>query len=316
MHIVFLDAGTLGKDLDLSRFERLGRVTIWQTTSTAEVASRIIDADIIIVNKIKLFSENLHQAKKLKLITLVATGYDNIDLAYCRDRHIAVCNVVGYSTHSVAQLTFAMALSLSTHLRPYEDFVRQGAYTQSGLANYLSPIYHELYGKTWGVWGYGNIGKQVAHIARAFGCRVVFARQTPSSDSDCLSPEDICRTSDILSIHTPLSPQTHHMLNKKRITLLKPNAIVINVARGGVWDESAIAEAILNKKIAGIGCDVYTTEPFSQDHPFWQIKHLDNVALTPHMAWGAYEARERCLAEVEQNILSFLAGEQRCRVEL
>ena len=315
MKIVFLDAATIGDDLIFTSFEELGEVLVYSTTSEQEFEARANCADVIVVNKLKLNAANLPKAKKLKLICLAATGFDNVDLDYCRKAGIGVCNVVGYSTQSVAQLTLAMALSLYTHLGEYTDFVRSGQYTQKGLANCLTPVYHEISGKTWGIVGYGNIGQQVARVAEALGCRVLVFKRTPVESAECVDFDTICQKSDILSLHVPLNEKTRNLLDDAHIAILKKDAVVINVARGAVADEAALADAILQGKIGGLGVDVYSKEPFDAAHPFFQIKHLPNVILTPHMAWGGYETRVRLLGEIKENIISFCAGKSRCRVD-
>ena len=315
MKIVFLDAATIGDDLTYKSFSELGEVIVYPTTNEEEFESHIDGADVVVINKLKLNATNLPVAKNLKLICLAATGFDNVDLDYCRKRGIGVCNVVGYSTQSVAQLTLSMALSLYTHLDEYTNFVRSGEYTQNGLANRLTPVYHEIAGRTWGIVGYGNIGKQVARVAEALGCRVLVYKRTPIADTECVDFDTICQKSDILSLHVPLNEATRNLLDEAHIAMLRKDAIVINVARGAVADEAALAEAILEGRIGGIGVDVYSKEPFDGEHPFNKIKHLPNVLLTPHMAWGGYETRVRLLDEIKQNIVSFFKNEHRCRVD-
>ena len=315
MKIVFLDAATIGDDLTYESFAELGEVVVYPTTNEEEFEAHVNGADVVVINKLKLNATNLPKAKNLKLICLAATGFDNVDLDYCRKAGIGVCNVVGYSTQSVAQLTLSMALSLYTHLDEYTSFVRSGEYTQNGLANRLTPIYHEIAGRTWGIVGYGNIGKQVARVAEALGCRVLVYKRTPVADAECVDFDTICQKSDILSLHVPLNEETRNLLDEAHIAMLKKDAIVINVARGAVTDEAALAAAILEGCIGGIGVDVYSKEPFGVDHPFNKIKHLPNVLLTPHMAWGGYETRVRLLDEIKQNIVSFFKNEHRCRVD-
>ena len=271
---------------------------------------------MLLLNKVRLHAENLRGCDTLRLICVAATGFDNIDLDYCRSRGIAVCNVVGYSTQSVAQLTLAMALSLMTNLPAFDAHVRSGAYTANGIPNCLTPTYHEIAGKTWGIVGFGNIGRQVGLVARALDCRVLVNKRTPVEDWDCVSLEKICRESDILSIHTPLNEATRNLIDREHIAMMKPNAIVINVARGAVTDEQALADALREGRLGGLGVDVYSTEPMRADHPFYSIRELENVCFTPHMAWGAYETRVRLLSEMAENIRSYLEGGKRNRVDL
>ncbi len=314
MKITVLDSATLGYDLDLSPLCEVGETEIYENTTPEQIAGRIAESDVVIVNKIKLGEKQLEKSA-VKLICVAATGYDNIDVEYCKEKGVAVCNVVGYSSVSVAQITVATVLSLACHLHEHTDMVRSSKYTESGVANSLVPVYHELAGKTWGIVGYGNIGRQVAQVARALGCHVIYNRKSDDKSEDCVSVDTICKQSDVISIHTPLTDATRNLIDAKMISLMKPNAIVVNAARGAVWDEAAIAEAVKGGRIGALGSDVYSTEPFGKDHPFYEIKSIPNVLLTPHMAWGAYEARVRCLDEMICNINAFYCGETRCRVD-
>ena len=314
LRIAVLDAKTLGEDLDLSPLDAVGDVTVYDTSAPEEIPGRISGADVVMINKIRLNESNL-SGSPVRLICVAATGYDNIDVAWCRSHGIAVSNVVGYSTDSVAQLTVSMALSLTNHLREYTQAVRDGSYTRGGVANRLTPVYHELSGRTWGIAGYGHIGKKVGAVARALGCRVIVFKRTPEEGCECVDPDTLCRESDILSIHLPLSEATRGFLSAERIAMLKREAIVINVARGAVTDEKALAEALKQGSIGGLGVDVYSREPFPEDHPFYELRENDRACFTPHMAWGAYEARVRCLDEMILNIRAFQRGERRNRVD-
>ncbi len=316
MQIAILDAATLGNDLSLKPFERFGKVRVYPNTAPDEVEEHIRNAEILILNKVRLGERELTSAlPTLRLICIAATGYDNVDLYFCRTHGIAVCNVVGYSSQSVAQVTVAMALSLMTHLSEYSEYVRNGSYTESGIANSLSPVYHEIAGKTWGLVGFGNIGKQVGTVARALGCRVLVHKRTPIPDWECADMDTLCRESDLLSLHVPLNEQTTALLNRARIDMLRPNAIVINVARGVVVDEAALADAVSEGRIGGIGIDVYSREPLPKTHPLFRLRNQPNVCLTPHMAWGGFETRCRLLSEIEKNIEAFQNGDRRCRVD-
>lgn len=316
MKIVYLDAKTLGEELDLSAVSELGEAVIYQNTPQDEVKNVITDADVIIVNKLKLNESNLPYAKNLKLICITATGYDNIDIEYCKAHNIGVCNVVGYSSHSVAQLTIALALNLSMNLRSYTDFVNDGSYTASGVANKLTPVYHEMNGKIWGVVGLGAIGRQVANVATALGCKVIAFKRTPDSSIPCCNLSYLFKKADIISVHLPLNEDTKGIIDSELISQMKENAILINVARGAVTDEEALAKAVLENKIGGIGVDVYSKEPFDESHPFYKLLGNQKALLTPHMAWGAYEARVRCLDEVLENIKAFFRGEIRNRLDI
>ena len=311
MKITVLDSNTLGKDLDLSRLSSVGEVTVYDFTKPSEVEERIKDADVIVLNKIKLNETNLANAKNLKLICVTATGYDNIDVAYCNTRNIQVSNIVGYSTNSVAQVTVATVLELATHIREYNRFVCSGEYTNGGVANRVSPVFHEIAGKTWGVIGLGNIGKKVAAVANAFGCRVIAYKRTPEDGYECTDLHTLCKEADIISIHTPLTDSTRNMIGKKELEMMKKNIILYNAARGAVTDEAAVAEAVVSGAIGAFGCDVYSLEPFPESHPMQKIAKLDNVCLTPHMAWASFEARDLCIDEVILNIKAFENGTPR-----
>lgn len=315
MKLAVLDAATLGSDMDLSLFSEFGELVCYPKTSAEEMEEHIRDADVLILNKVRCNAETLATGKNIKLICVAATGYDNIDIAYCRSRGIAVCNVVGYSTASVAQITVSMALSLWNHIAEYDAYTKSGAYSRGKDANRVTPVYHELAGKTWGILGGGNIGKQVAKVASALGCRVLVTRQKRDEEYPTVSFEALCRESDILSLHVPLTDKTRHIVDAEHLAMMKKEAILINVARGAVTDEEAVASAVLEGKIAAFGCDVYDGEPMSENHPFQRLLSLPQVVLTPHMAWGAYEARRRCLEEMKNNISAFLRGERRFRVD-
>ncbi len=308
MKIVMLDAGTLGADLDLSPVTSLGEVDVYTSSAPHEVVSRLAGAHVAVLNKVKMTREVLEALPALRLICVTATGYDNIDLDCCRERGVTLCNVPAYSTDSVAQVTVAMVLSLATHLPAYRAHVHEGCYTASGVANHLTPVYHELSSMTWGVVGGGNIGGKVASVAAALGCHVLVTRRRNDPVYQTVDIDTLVRESDIISIHLPLTEDTRDMIDATRIAAMKKGAIVINVARGAVTDEEALARAVEAGQLGGLGIDVFTTEPFGADHPFTRILDRENVLLTPHMAWGSFEARTRCLATVAENITRFFAG--------
>ncbi len=314
MKIVILDKNTLGDDIDVAPIRALGEVDAYPSTLPEEVAERVKDTDVIVANKIKLGEHNLENAKNVRLICVTATGYDNIDTLYCKKRGIALCNVPGYSTESVAQLTLCMALSLVMHLPAYADFVNSGAYSASGVANRLVPVYHEISSLTWGVVGGGGIGGRVASVAKALGAKVLMCRRQAQSDYESADIDTLCEKADIISLHVPLTEDTRGMISRERIAKMKNGVILINVARGAVTDERALADAIISGKLGGIGIDVYSAEPLPKEHPFTAILGRENVLLTPHMAWGAKEARERCVFEVAENIRLFFENNSRNRI--
>lgn len=314
MEIVILDAKTLGDDITLDMFDEFGSVTVYGATPQDSVSERIKNADVVILNKIKLNESNLSAASKLRLVCITATGYDNVDTKYCRSHGIAVCNVKGYSTDSVAQVTLALALSLYTHIGEYTRYVSSGKYTESGVHNYLKPPFHEISGKTWGIIGLGGIGRQTARIASAMGCRVIAFKRSADEEFECVDIDTLCRESDIISVHLPLTDKTRGIIGKAQLDEMKRGAVLINMARGAVIDERAAADAVKSGQLGGFASDVYSVEPMAENHPFAEIMHMENVLLTPHMAWGAYEARVRCMNEIAENIRAFLRGEMRNRV--
>ncbi len=314
MKIAVLDKSTLGADIDLSPIYALGEVSEYESTAPHLVAERVAEADMVVINKVKLSEDNLKDAENLKLICVAATGFDNIDTAYCKEHGIALCNVPGYSTVSVAQITVGMVLSLVNRMEEYRGFVTSGEYTRSGIANRLTPVYHEISSLKWGVVGGGGIGMKVADVAAAFGCEVSVFRRKQEGIYPLADIDTICRECDIITVHLPLSEETRGIISRDRIATMKDTAILVNTARGAVCDEAALADAIKAGKIGGLGVDVYSTEPFPKEHPFTEIMGRENVILTPHMAWGSKEARARCISEIAKNAEAFLAGEERNRV--
>ena len=314
MKISILDVDTLGDDLDLSEFEKLGEVKTYPLTYQDEVIDRIKDAEVLILNKVKLNSENLPYAKNLKLICITATGFDNVDIEYCKNHEIAVCNVKGYSTDSVVQTTLAMVFSLATNLYQFNSYVKSGEYTKSKIFNSIKPVFYEMRDKTWGVVGLGNIGTRVARIAKEMGCKVLAFKRTPVDEFKCVDIKTLLKESDIVTLHTPLNAETKELINEDMLSIMKDNAILVNVARGAVVNEEDVTKAIENKKIGAYGTDVYTTEPMEKTSPYNRILGYDNTIFTPHMAWGAKESRQRCVDEVVENIKSFVNNEKRNRV--
>lgn len=314
MKISMLDIATLGDDLNFDAIYALGEVKVYDITRAEDVIDRIRDEEVLILNKVKLNRENLSYAKNLKLICITATGFDNVDLEYCREHNIAVCNVRGYSTDSVVQLTVAMAFSLVTNLSAFDGYVKSGEYTQSGVFNCIKPVFRDISALTWGVVGLGSIGGKVADVANAMGCKVLAYKRTPVDKYSCVDIDTLCRESDIISVHTPLCAETYHLINEKRLSMMKDGAVLINVARGAVVDEEAVCKAVMDKKLGGLGVDVYSTEPLQADSPYQKILNCENVIFTPHMAWGSIDARQRCMDEVAKNIESYLDGGTRSRL--
>lgn len=314
MKIVLTDADTVTKgDLSFDFLEKLGEVTYYGLTSENEVKERVKDADIVICNKTPMNRSNLEGAKNLKYIGLFATGYNNIDIEYCRERGIAVCNAPAYSTDSVAQLAFALILEIVNRVRDYRDLVDKGDWIKSRSFSMFPIALMELKGKTLGIIGYGSIGEKTAEIAHAFGMRVIAYNRSPKTAPNVTFTDldTLFRESDIVSLHCPLNEQSRNLINKGTIAKMKNGAILINTARGPIVDEQALAEALKSGKLLAAGVDVLQTEPMTPDCPLYGI---ENCIITPHIAWAALETRERLLKIVGDNLEGFLRGEIRNNV--
>lgn len=314
MKLVVLEKMSLGFDIDISFYEEFGEVIYYDNTSVDEITDRIADADIVIANKVPLNVETIGGASKLKLICETATGYNNVDIDYCRKNGIRVTNAVGYSTPIVAQHTFAMALYLLEKLPVYDTYVKNGDYEKAPMFTCFEPYFTELEGKTWGIIGLGNIGRKVAEIAKVFGCRVIFysaSGRNDTTDFEKVDFDTLLSESDVLSLHCPLTDRTQNIINAEALAKMKKTAILLNVARGPVVDEQALYDALTTGQIAAAGLDVLVKEPITADNPLAKIKDSTKLLITPHMAWASREARIRCAREVYLNIKSFLAGEKR-----
>lgn len=314
MKIVVLERNSVGPDISVDCFSDFGEVVTYPNTLDHQVSERVKDADIIIANKALLNEASLKDAANLKMVCEFATGYDNVDLAYCKSRGIRVTNAVDYCTDAVAQHTFAMLFYLMEHLRHYDDYVKKGEYgAQDRFSNFDLPFV-ELAGKTWGIVGMGNIGRRTASIAEAFGCHVIF--HSVSGRSSCTEYEhvtfdELLAKSDFLSLHCPLSDLTRDLIDKEALRKMKKTAILLNVARGPVVNNSDLYWALQNGEIAAAGLDVLEKEPIASDNLLGRIQDSNKLLITPHMAWATIEARTRIVTEVYQNIQAFLKGESR-----
>ena len=314
MKIAVLDRDSVGTDVDVSCFEKFGEVVYYGNTVADTVAERVKDADIIITNKAPLNGTTLKDAPHVKLICLFATGYDNVDLDYCKSRGIKVANVVNYCSTAVAQHTLLLALALSEKLAFYDDYVKSGAYgAQDRFSNFDRP-FTELEGKTWGIVGMGSIGHKVASLAEAFGCKVIF--YSASGKSTCteyqrVEFDTLLQESDILSLHCPLSDRTRGLIDREAFSKMKKTAVLVNVARGPVVNTQDLHDALMEGQIAAAGLDVLEKEPMAKDNPLGEIKDSTKLIITPHMSWASKEARTRLVGEVTKNIQAFLDGE--CR---
>ena len=315
MKTVVLDRAAMGRDLDFGMLGEFGPYELYDTTAADEVVKRCADADVVILNKVVLDAEKLNALDNLKLVCVFATGFDNVDIAVAKARGVGVCNVPAYSTDSVMLTAVATVLSLVTHLVEYRNFVADGSYTAAGKANCLEPVYHEANGRTFGLVGYGNIGRAIGRVASALGYNIIVNKRTPVDDAEVVDIDTLCERSDVIVLCCPLTEQTRGLISRERIAKMKSGVVLVNSARGAIVDEAAVADAVISGKIGGFGCDVYSTEPFDKKHPYESIKNRDNVVLTPHFAWAAYESRVRCLNVVYNNIKSFVSGEALNRVD-
>ena len=298
MKIVFLDAKTIGDDIDLSGFDSLGEVTKYSFSTSEEVPERIKDADVIIVNKIQINESTIGQAQNLKLVCVTATGTNNLDKEYLDSRNIAWRNVAGYSTESVAQHTFAMLFYLLEKLRYYDEYVKEDRYTNDTIFTHFAEHFYELNGKTWGIIGLGNIGRRVTEIARAFGANVIYTSPSGSAPQDGYQQVDmdtLLTTSDIISVHAPLNEFTENLLDKEAFRKMKKECIFLNLGRGPIVVEEDLADALDEGEIAAAGLDVLCVEPMSPSNPLRRIKDSKKLLITPHVAWASVEARTKLM---------------------
>lgn len=306
MKIVFLDAATMG-DVSFAPISALGELECYQTSSREESLERVKDAEILIINKILVDKELIDAAPSLRLICEAATGVNNIDLEYAASKGIPVRNAVGYSTDSVVQMTFMMILSLVGKCRYFDDFVKSGEYSCSGLFTNVDRMFFELRGKRLGIIGLGNIGGRVAMVGEAFGMAVSYfstSGTSHSKDYPSVSLDTLMSESDIISIHAPYNQRTAGLIGETELRMMKPSAYIVNMGRGGIVDEAALAKVIDEGRIAGAGVDVFTAEPLPSDNPLMNVRNLDRLILTPHIGWASTEARQRLVQMIADNISS------------
>lgn len=315
--IVILDSKTLG-NVNFDKLKEFGEVVLYSKTKAEEVEERVKDASIILTNKVVLNKDNLKNAEKLEIICETATGFNNIDTEYAKSKNIAVTNVAGYSTPTVAQHTFATLLHLYDKIGYYDEFVKSGEYSKSGMFTNLDKPFNDIEGKKWGIVGLGNIGKKVAKIAEAFGAEVVYystSGKNNNSDYKRVELDELLSESDIISIHSPLNTNTQGLFNYDNLKKMKKSAVLINMGRGPIVVEKDLAKAIDENIIAGAGLDVFSVEPIPEDSPLLKIKNKEKIVMTPHIAWASIEARERLFNDLIENIKAFYRGEKRNRVE-
>lgn len=298
MKILFLDAKTIGDDIDLSRFDKFGKVIKYPFSTSEEAAERAVDADVLIVNKIQINEQTIGKAKHLKLVCVTGTGTNHLDKEYLSKRGIAWRNVAGYSTESVAQHTFAMLFYLLEKLRFYDDYVKEDRYTNDTAFTHFEEQFHQLCGMTWGIIGLGNIGRRVALIAESFGAKVIYASPSgnaPQKGYTQVDLDTLYHKSDIISIHAPLNSYTKNLLRADAFRKMRRTCILLNLGRGAIINEQDLADALENNLISAAGLDVLCTEPMNPENPLRRIKDSRKLLITPHIAWASVEARTRLM---------------------
>jgi glycerate dehydrogenase len=309
MKIVFLDKSTVGNVSNLELLKEFGEVIYYEVTHADQTIERSSDADIIITNKVIIDKKVMDTNPGIKLICIAATGMNNVDLDYAAEKGIVVRNVSGYSTFSVTQSTFAMLFSLFNSIHYYDHYVKSGSYSRSPIFTNHGREFAEIKGMTFGIIGLGVIGKSVAKIAEAFGCRVVYhstSGKNTSQSYPCLGLDELLSESDIVSIHAPLNEQTDNLIDMHQLKIMKPTAVLINAGRGNIVNETGLAHAIDNEIIAGAALDVFGNEPIQADNPLLKIRRKENLILAPHIAWASKESRETLIKGIHQNIAEFI----------
>ena len=310
MKIVFLDAKTIGEDIDLSGFDELGEVVKYGFSTAEEARERSKDADVLVLNKVQVNEQTIGAAKHLKLVCVTATGTNNLDKEYLAKQGIEWRNVAGYSTESVAQHTFAMLFYLLEKLPYYDNYVKSEKYVNDVSFTHFAKAFHELSGKTYGIIGLGNIGRRVADIAKAFGCHVIYYSTSGRNSQpgyERVSFDELLERSDIVSIHAPLDENTLGLMNQKAFAKMKSSAILLNVGRGPIINEADLAEALNNRMIAAAGLDILSVEPMQPENPLRGIKDSERLLITPHIAWAGVEARMRLMDIILNQIKEFFA---------
>lgn len=310
LKIVFLDAKTIGEDIDLSGYEKLGEVVKYDFSTPEEARERTKDADVIILNKVVINEASIGEADHLKLVCVTATGTNNLDKEYLDKRGVAWRNVAGYSTETVAQHTFAMLFYLLEHLNYYDQYVKAERYVNDTMFTHFAEVFHELNGMTWGVIGLGAIGRRVADIAKMFGCRVIYYSTSGKHDQpgyERVTFDTLLRESDIVSVHAPLDENTKDLMNKEAFDKMKSSAIFLNLGRGPIVVEKDLADALEQGSIVAAGLDVLCVEPMQEENPLRRIKDSNRLIITPHIAWASVEARTRLMQIIEGQIREFFA---------
>ena len=304
-NITFLDLVTIGKVDNLKLISKLGNFEFFEETKPEQVVERCEGKEVVIVNKVELTAEVMKQLPDLRLICVAATGINNVDLKYAESQGIEVKNVAGYSTDSVAQLTFTMLLYLINKPYYYDSYVKSGAYSRSGSFTHHNEPFWELKGKRLGIIGLGTIGRQVARIAESFGMEVVFYSTTGRNNHinyKRFELDDLLKSSDVVTIHAPLNQQTQNLITYDKMKLMRPCAIILNLGRGGIINEKDLARALNDNLIGAAGIDVMEQEPINADNPMLKLFDKEKILITPHMAWASKESRELLLEKIARNI--------------
>jgi glycerate dehydrogenase len=317
MQAVFLDYATVSfnGDLDPHRLQQaLPRLEICGHTAQHDVAARVAGSEVVLVNKLRITREIIEATPSLRLIALAATGTNNVDLVAAAERGVAVCNLRDYCTASVVQHVFGVLLLLTHKLREYDTLVRSGAWQRGEQFCLLDFPIHELAGRRLGIVGYGTLGKGVAQVAQAFGMEVLVAnRPGGTRESGRIDLEDLLPQVDVLSLHCPLSPATQGLIGARQLARMKPDAVLVNTARGALVDSAALAQALRGGRLGGAAIDVLPQEPPVDGNPLL-APDIPNLVVTPHIAWAAREARQRCIDEMAANVEDFRRGGRRGRV--
>jgi glycerate dehydrogenase len=305
--IVFLDEYSLG-DMDLSPIKNLGEYVGYDRTSKKQVLERCQDAEVVICNKTVLRGETLRALPNLRFVAIAATGMNNVDLDVAAELGIGVKNVAGYSTSSVAEATMTFALSLLKNTEYFDNYFKSGAYAATEDIFHFGRPVRQLRGSRWGIIGMGAIGREVARLASAFGCEVAYTSTSGAArkeDYPQMALEELLAWADVVSIHCPLTPATKGLIGEKELSMMKPTSIIINVARGGIIDEEALAKALNNKTIAGAGLDVFSREPLHSS-PLYELEDNYTLVAAPHTAWAADAARTVLIQRIAENISEYL----------
>ena len=309
MKIVFLDAKTIGDDIDMSGFDALGDVVRYNFSTPEESLERTKDADVVIINKVEINEKTIGNADHLKLVCVTATGTNNLDKEYLAKRGIEWRNVAGYSTETVAQHTFALLFFLMEKLSYYDNYVKSEKYVGDVMFTHFANVFHEVNGKTWGIIGLGNIGRRVAEIAKLFGARVIYystSGKNNNADYERVSFDELLAQSDVVSVHAPLDENTKGLMNYEAFSKMKKTAIFLNLGRGPIVVEQDLADALNEGLIAAAGLDVLSVEPMSAKNPLRQIKDSEKLIITPHIAWASVEARTRLMEIICNQIKEYM----------